>query len=314
MAKYRHKLPQLDGGIFLTDAGIETTLIYHDGQELPHFAAFHLLKDAAGTEVLRAYFRRHARIAREHGTGFILESATWRSNPDWGERLGYTPEELDRANAKAVALLHELRAAFETDRTPMVISGCIGPRGDGYDPGEIMSPEDAQAYHARQAQVFAQGDVDMITAITMTNIPEAIGITRAARSVDVPAVISFTVETDGRLPSGQTLKQAILEVDAATDRGPAYYMINCAHPSHFEGVLAHEPWVQRLRGLRCNASRLSHAELDEAEDLDAGDPEELGADYRRLLARFPQINVLGGCCGTDHRHIAQICQACKLAA
>ncbi len=314
MAKYRHRLPQLDGGIFLTDGGIETTLIFHDGQDLPYFAAFHLLKDAAGTAVLRDYFRRHARIARENGTGFILESATWRSSPDWGERLGYTPDELDKANAKAIALLHELREEFETERTPMVVSGCIGPRGDGYDPGDVMSAEEAQDYHTRQARVFAGADVDMITAITMTNVPEAIGVARAARSVDVPAVISFTVETDGRLPAGQTLKEAILEVDAATGRGPAYYMINCAHPSHFAGVLADEPWVRRLRGLRCNASKLSHAELDEAEELDSGDPVELSEDYRRLLARFPQINVLGGCCGTDHRHIAQMCHACKAAA
>lgn len=313
MAKYRHHLPQLDGGLFLTDAGIETTLIFHDGQDLPHFAAFHLLKDTSGTEVLRDYFRRHVQIARENGTGFLLESATWRSSPDWGDTLGYSAEELDAANRAAIAMLVDLRAEFETAETPCVISGCIGPRGDGYDPGQVMTAEEAQAYHARQVRIFAEAGADMITAITMTNVPEAVGIVRAAKAHGMPAVISFTVETDGRLPTGQSLAEAIGQVDEATGNGPAYYMINCAHPSHFAGVLGDEPWVQRLRGLRCNASRKSHAELDEAEELDSGDPVELGADYGHLLHRFPQINVLGGCCGTDHRHIEQICVACKAA-
>lgn len=314
MAKYRHRLPQLDGGVFLTDAGIETTLIFHDGQELPHFAAFHLLKDAEGTEALRGYFTRHARIARDNGTGFILESATWRSSPDWGEKLGYSPAQLDDVNRRAIDLMHALRAEFETARSPMVISGCIGPRGDGYDPGRVMSAEEAQDYHSRQARIFAEAEADLVTAITMTNVSEAIGITRAAQAEGMPVVISFTVETDGNLPTRQSLKEAIGAVDEATGKGPAYYMINCAHPSHFAGVLESEAWIQRLKGLRCNASRLSHAELDEAEELDDGDPVALGADYRALRARFPHINVLGGCCGTDHRHIEQICHACKAAA
>lgn len=315
MSKYRQNLPQLDGRLFLTDGGIETTLIFHEWQELPHFAAFHLLKDANGTSVLREYFRRYARIAQENGTGFILESATWRSSPDWAAKLGYSLEQLDAANCKAIELLHGLREEFETEHSPMVVSGCIGPRRDGYNPGEIMTADEAQAYHERQARIFAKADADMITAITMTNVPEAIGITRAAQAQGVPVVISFTVETDGRLPAGQTLEEAITTVDAATANGPAYYMINCAHPTHFAHVL--EPgaaWVKRLRGLRANASKLSHAELDNSPELDTGNPVELGGEYRELRRRFPHINVVGGCCGTDHRHIRQICHSCKEAA
>ncbi|MBA1145903.1 homocysteine S-methyltransferase family protein [Ectothiorhodospiraceae bacterium WFHF3C12] len=314
MAKYRHHLPQLDGGLFVTDGGIETTLIFHDGQDLPHFAAFHLLKDETGTELLRDYFRRHARVARANGTGFIFESATWRSSPDWGARLGYSAEELDAANRKAIAMLLDLRAEFESADMPCVVSGCIGPRGDGYDPGQVMTVDDAQAYHAAQARSFAEAGADMITSITTTNVPEAIGIARAAQAEGMPVVISFTVETDGRLPTGQTLAEAIGLVDEATGNGPAYYMVNCAHPSHFENVLNGEPWMERLRGLRCNASKKSHAELDEADELDAGNPVELGADYAALRQRFPRINVVGGCCGTDHRHIHEICVACKSAA
>jgi len=313
MAKYRQHLPQLKGDLFLTDGGIETTLIFHAGLDLPFFAAFHLLKDEPGTEALRRYFARHAAIAQQHGAGFILESATWRASSDWGDKLGYSRRELDEANRKAIVLLHELRLDLETDRTPMVISGCVGPRGDGYDPGVIMSPAEAEAYHAVQIGTFAATEADLVTAITMTNTNEAIGVTRAARATGIPVVISFTVETDGKLPTGQSLQEAIQEVDAATDRAPAYYMINCAHPSHFEAVLDGQAWMERLRGIRANASKRSHAELNEASDLDIGNPSELGTEYRALRERYPRINVLGGCCGTDQRHVAAICASCAAA-
>jgi S-methylmethionine-dependent homocysteine/selenocysteine methylase len=315
MAKYRQRLPQLGDQLFLSDAGIETTLIFQDGLDLPYFAAFHLLKDAEGTEALRRYYRRHARIARENASGFILESATWRASADWGAKLGYSPEDLDAANRKAIALLHELRDEFETPSSPMVISGNIGPRGDGYDPGTVMTAETAQAFHARQAEIFAETGADMVTAMTMTNTPEATGVVRAAQSVGMPVAISFTVETDGHLPTGETLGQAIDAVDAATGAYPAYFMINCAHPTHFEDALVNgEAWTARIGGIRANASRQSHAELDEATELDDGDPAELGRQYRDLRRRFVGINVLGGCCGTDHRHIESIFHACQVSA
>jgi S-methylmethionine-dependent homocysteine/selenocysteine methylase len=309
------KLPQLGGGLFLTDGGIETTLLFHDGFDLPYFAAFHLLRDEKGTRALRRYFGRHASIASKNGTGFILESATWRASPDWGALLGYSPEELDAANRKAIRLLRDVKAEYETARSKMVVSGCVGPRGDGYDPGKVMSPEEAQAYHARQIGVFAEELVDMVTAITMTNTNEAIGVTRAAQAAGLPAVISFTVETDGNLPTGESLGKAIMAVDRATGNGPAYYMINCAHPTHFQDRLGSgEAWVERIGGVRANASRCSHAELDGATELDDGDPVELGRQYRDMRSRFRRINVLGGCCGTDHRHIEQICMSCLEAA
>jgi S-methylmethionine-dependent homocysteine/selenocysteine methylase len=313
MTTYRQHLPQLKGNLFLTDGGIETTLIFQEGLDLPYFAAFHLLKDESGTEALRRYFTRHAAIAQRNGVGFILESATWRANADWGEKLGYSTATLAEANCKAIALLHGLRSALETERSPMVISGCVGPRGDGYDPGAIMSPEAAEVYHAVQIKTFAEAGADMVTAITMTNVNEALGVVQAAKSAGMPVVISFTVETDGKLPTGQPLQEAIQEVDAATGRAPAYYMVNCAHPSHFETVLDGQAWMEKLRGIRANASKCSHAELDAATALDDGNPVELGQQYGDLRAQFAQINVLGGCCGTDHRHIEQIARACMAA-
>jgi len=217
-------------------------------------------------------------------------------------------------NRDAIALMRELQAKHDASRLSMVVSGCVGPRGDGYDPGQMMSPDEAESYHTHQIGAFADAKADMVTAITMTNANEAIGITRAAMKAGMPVAISFTTETDGRLPTGQSLADAIAEVDEATGAGPVYYMINCAHPNHFMSALpAGENWTKRVRGLRCNASKRSHQELNDSPDLDAGDPIELGSQYRELLQRPPQINVLGGCCGTDHRHIACISQACRSA-
>ena len=311
MTTYRDRLPQLGTDLFLTDGGLETTLIFHDGLELPSFAAFVLLASDAGTDALRGYFRRHASVARERGLGFVLESPTWRANPDWAARLGWSPEALDEANRNAVALMHELRAELAAPGAPMVVSGCIGPRGDGYDPGRAMSYDEAQGYHGRQIGVLAGAGVDLVTAITMTNVPEAVGVARAARAAGVPSAISFTVETDGRLPSGATLREAIADVDTATGASPAYYMVNCAHPTHFAAELAAgAAWARRIRGLRANASCLSHAELDNATELDSGDPVDLARRYADLLRRQPQITVLGGCCGTDHRHIEEMATTC----
>lgn len=306
---YRERLPQLDGGVFLTDGGIETTLIFHHGLELPLFAAFDLLKDDEGTEALRTYYATYAQLAKEQGVGFVLESPTWRASPGWGRRIGYSDEQLDALNRKAIALMEELRAEYQGD-APIVISGCIGPEGDGYAPETMLTADEAERYHAVQIGTFADTAADMVTAITMTYAEEATGLTRAAAAAGLPVVISFTLETDGRLPSGQALGGAIAEVDDATEGAPAYYMINCAHPTHFEEAVAGGgPWVRRIGGLRTNASTKSHAELDEAEELDEGDPTDLAARHAELKALLPAVNVLGGCCGTDHRHVGAICSA-----
>ena len=305
--RYRNSLPQLRGEPFLTDGGIETTLIFHRGLDLPLFAAFDLLKDDEGTETLAAYYRPYLELARDGGLGFVLESPTWRASPRWAAEMGYSNEELDAMNRKAVALMVGLREEFSSNAAPIVISGCVGPQGDGYNPTVKMTTEDAEAYHSTQIGAFADSPVDMATAITMTYVEEAIGVTRAAQAAEVPVAVSFTLETDGRLPSTQPLGEAIDEVDAATGDGPAYYMINCAHPTHFDAIFEDGArWTQRIQGLRANASTMSHAELDEATELDAGDPEDLATRYVGLRVRLPRLSVLGGCCGTDDRHVRAI--------
>lgn len=311
MAQYRSGLPQLGEDLFLTDGGIETTLIFQDGLALPDFAAYALLRRPEGEAALQKYFRAYAGLARRFGVGLILESATWRASRDWAERLGQTPAELADLNRAAVRQLEGIRAEYQTAKTRTVISGCLGPRGDGYNPTNMMSIEGAEAYHSEQVRTFADTAADLVTAITMNYVEEAIGVVRAARRVGMPVVISFTVETDGRLPTQETLPAAIERVDTATAAYPAYYMINCAYPSHFERVLDEkQPWTQRVRGLRANASRQSHAELNDATVLDIGDPAELGREYAELKRRLQRLNVLGGCCGTDHRHVEQIATAC----
>jgi S-methylmethionine-dependent homocysteine/selenocysteine methylase len=312
MTMFRDSLPQLRGDFFLTDGGIETTLIFLEGIELPEFAAFTLLRTEDGRAALHRYFRAYAGLAGQFGTGLVLESATWRASSDWGAKLGYGAKQMRDANHESIALLEEVRRESGRAVAKTVVSGCVGPRGDGYNPTKSMSVEEAEKYHRDQIEVFQDTAADMVTAITMNYVEEALGITKAARRAGMPVAISFTVETDGRLPTGQALHAAIKQVDAETSCYPSYYMINCAHPTHFGDVLAAgQPWSQRIRGLRANASRKSHAELNESPELDIGDPTEFGQQHAQLKRVHSQLNVMGGCCGTDHRHIEQIAMACS---
>jgi S-methylmethionine-dependent homocysteine/selenocysteine methylase len=300
----RVALPHISGRPFITDGGMETDLIFHGGFDLPQFAAFVLLDDERGSDALRGYYRQYVAIAGEHGVGLILDTPTWRASPDWAAALGYSLEQVAELNRRGVALVQEIADGHE-----VVVSGCVGPRGDGYSADSTMSASQAEGYHAFQIRTFADARVDMVTALTLTYSDEAVGIVRAAGAAGVPVVISFTVETDGRLPGGQTLGEAIEHVEEETAGGAVYFMINCAHPTHFAATLDDGgSWVQRIRGIRANASAKSHAELDESDELDEGDPPALAESYRELATRMPQLNVLGGCCGTDHRHIRAICE------
>ena len=295
--------------MLLCDGGMETSLIFHDGVDLPGFATFPLLESDDGRALMRSYFQPYLDVATRHGTGFVLEANTWRANPAWGGQLGYSLDDLAEANRRCVAFADGVRAAEERPGQPIVVSAPIGPEGDAYDPDDHLAVDEAEAFHAWQAEVIAGTAADMITAMTITYVEEAIGIVRAATAVGMPVVISFTVETDGRLPSGQSLAAAIEQVDRETGGVAVYFMVNCAHPIHFLPTLDEPgPW-HRVRGIRANASTLSHAELDESETLDDGDPIDLAQRYLEIGERLPDLVVLGGCCGTDHRHIASIADA-----
>ena len=289
----------------LTDGGIETTLLFHEGFELPCFASFPLLREERGRAALRRYFEPFLETAQEHGIPFVLDTATWRANPDWGAQLGYDDDALAAANTEAAEFARELAAG----RPDVTINGVLGPRGDGYVVGARMSGDEAAGYHGRQIGVLREAGVDRITALTLSYPEEAIGVVQAAVGVGVPVVPAFTVETDGRLPDGTPVAEAIERVDAATGGAADFVMINCAHPTHIAAGLDGAPALERIGGLRVNASTLSHAELDEMEELDEGDPQALARDNAALQDQLPSVRLLGGCCGTDHRHVAEIVSA-----
>ena len=309
MTAQQTALPHQTSTLFLTDGGLETTIIFHHHIDLPEFAAFPLIESDSGQELLNKYFNTYADIAEQFHCNLILESPTWRASKDWGEKLNYSEAQLDSINHKAIALLDKLRKDRQSSNGTLLVSGCIGPREDGYNPTHFMSSEQAKAYHQAQIQSFASTQADLVTAMTITYPEEAIGIAHAAKDAKMPVVLSFTVETDGKLPNGNSIEEAITQVDAATDHYPCYYMINCAHPSHFVNTLGNNETYNRIRGIRANASCLSHAELDEMETLDDGDPLDLGKQYQQLKQRLSHLNVVGGCCGTDQRHIEAIALA-----
>lgn len=292
---------------FLADGGLETYMIFNKGYDLPCFSAAVLLDSEQGRRDLRAYFERYIDIARQSKRGFVLDAPTWRAGMAWAGPLGQTVSQIMETNARAVKFVSAIREQHESKGLPILINGLVGPAGDAYAPDEPIGAQDAFLIHSPQIHALGKAGVDMISAMTLTHAGEAIGIVQAAQEVDVPVVIAFTLETDGRLPSGQPLADAIAEVDTATNKRPLYFMINCAHPDHFAGILDQgADWIQRIGGIRSNASRMSHAELDEAEELDDGNPVELGHLNAALAGVLPNIRVIGGCCGTDHRHVGCI--------
>lgn len=293
----------------LTDGGLETSLIYQQGLDLPFFAAFPLVENGAGKAALESYWIPFLEVADPYGVPFVVDTATWRANPDWGTQLGYDAGGLRKANETAARFARHV-AGHANDA---VVNGAVGPRGDGYVVGVEMTAEEAEAYHRPQVEALVGGGVDSVAAVTFTYPEEAIGFVRATADLGVPALVSFTAETDGRLPNGDALQDAVEEVDRATDGAAAGFMINCAHPTHFDDALVEGSWLARIHGVRANASTMSHAELDVAEELDDGDPDDLGRRYAGLLERLPNLELLGGCCGTDSRHVSAIAGACLRA-
>lgn len=306
----RTPLPER-GALWITDAGLETELVFKDGLELPHFSAAVLMESESGRERLRRYFRGFVELARRRGVGLVLETPTWRISPDWADRIGLDEAAVARIHREAVALLSGLRDASGLGEGRFVVSGNLGPRYDGYQPEPGLSADEALAYHKSQVALFAAAGADAVSALTLPTSAEATGIARAAAAEGIPAVICFTVETDGRLPSGEPLGEAIDAVDAAAPGAVAYFGINCAHPTHFLPALeaTRLAWRERIGTVRPNASRCSHAEIDGSSELDEGDPVELASHSARLRELLPGLRVIGGCCGTDLRHVTQLCHA-----
>jgi homocysteine S-methyltransferase len=290
---------------YVTDGGLETDLIFHHGVDLPEFAAYPLVWTDEGQALLRSYYDGYADVAGAVGAGLRLETPTWRANPDWAALLGHDVRAVSDANRTAVELLQGMAHEWR-DRVPdIMVTGMVGPRGDGYAVGDAVDADEAADYHAPQVRAFAEAGAREVCALTLTDPGEAVGVVRVSDSFGLPVGIGFTVETDGRLPDGTTLRAAIEQVDDVAP--PAYFLVNCAHPQHVVSAFDEGgPWVERVRGLRSNASTASHAELDEAEALDEGDLAVFVPAHRALEERLPALEIVGGCCGTDARHVAAL--------
>ena len=307
MTRSRERLPQLGGTRYLTDGGIETHLIFNEGFELPQFCAFVLNDSEAGREAMRDYYRAYLSIAQRAGLPFLFDTNTWRANPDWGALVGYDATSLAHAIRTSVVICEEVAAEFAAEGVRSITSGIMGPRRDAWKYDATMTIGEAKDYHAPQIDIFAETSAAYVTCLTLTNVPEGVGIARAAEAAGMPVVLSFTLEIDGNLPGGKLLRDAMAETDDLTGSYPAYYMINCAHPAHFDKIVAADQrGLARVMGLRTNASMKSHTELDESPTLDRGDPQDLARRYANLLELMPQIRVIGGCCGTDHHHISAV--------
>jgi homocysteine S-methyltransferase len=312
MAKYRQNLPQLGNDIFACYTGMDTDLLYNRGIDLPGFASYPLLSNPEHKNILREYYSNLVDLAREQNVGVILDSVTWVANRDRGAELGYTADDLRKFNIDAIELIANVRN--EKGDLPTVLCGQVGPRGDGYVISNLMTTQEAEDYHSEQIEVYSNTEADLVSAFTIGYAEEAAGVVRAAQRYDMPVAIAFTVETNGRLPSGMSVREAIEQVDAESNGDSLYFLINCAHPDHFTSIFNDEPWMRRLRGVIANASRCSHAELEVAKDLDDGDPKELGVQVGGLRGKFSHLNILGGCCGSDLRHMKRIIEAAKASA
>lgn len=298
-------LPQLNGQLMTCGGGFETWLQYVDGFNLRHFCAFELLNDKRGRECVRDYHRKLVEAAVENGFGVINEGLHYRASREWGELIGFSREALAEINIRGIEFYREFAREYHSDATPMIVGGCIGPRGDAYDSGRTENAGEAEDYHSEQIITLRDAGADLVSAWTFSSVEEAIGFARAAKAADIPCVISF-IAKGGTLADGTSLEDAVNRVDAATERAPLYYAVNCSHPTEFEPGLNEGDWAQRLGGFMPNAVALELSTLCSLGHLEDGDPEELGNQMAALAHRFPNVNVWGGCCGTDARHIGQI--------
>ncbi len=300
-----------DGLLYLTEGGFETELMYLHGFELPCFAAFMLLERKDGTAALRALYERTCDVAAEEGFGVLLGWLNYRASPDWGAKLGLSASALREATLRSIAFLEEIRAAYAGQVPRFLISDAIGPRGDAYGTGGAITEAEAEDYHAVQLETLAGSAVDVIWPAAFNNVPEAIGVARAAQALGQRVAVSWSLASNGRLTSGPGLEEAVTRVDAAVPGGVAWHGINCSHPVEFAHALTGGAWQARLRCIRPNAVSMDKVALCKLGHLEDGDPAELGRQMGQVARQFPAMDVWGGCCGTDHRHLREIARNVK---
>lgn len=299
--------PRLEGKFYLTEGGTETEILYKWGFELPEFAMFPLLDNPKADQVIRDIYRRYFDAAEKHQTGLLILGHDYRASPDWGAKLGYTTEGLADMQRRTIEFLDDVRREYVGRVSDVYIAGCIGPRGDAYGTGGDISEEEAEEYHSVQLTTLKSTQADMAIAVTFNNVPEAVGVIRAAHRIGIPIGVSLTLTTEGVLRSGPTLREAIEVIEEKTNGSAAWYGTNCSHPLEFASALADEgPWLERLRYIRPNAVKMEKVALCKLGHLEDGDPVELGEQMGEVASKFPSADILGGCCGTDERHLGEI--------
>lgn len=303
--------PVRDGVIYLTEGGFETELMYLHGFELPCFAAFTLLDSAKGRAALRGLYARTCDVAAEEGTGVLLGWLNYRASPDWGAKLGLSPAGLAEATLRSIDFLEDLRRDYAGQIPDFLINDGIGPRGDAYGTGGAITETEAEDYHSVQIATLKGSAVDVIWAATQNNVAEVIGMARAAQAQGMELAVSWSLNSASRLSSGPTLAEAVETVDAAVPGAVAWHSLNCSHPLEFEPALTPGGWQDRLRCIRPNAAAMDKIALCKLGHLEDGDPQELGAQMGALARRYPHFDIWGGCCGTDHRHLAEIARNVK---
>jgi len=306
MTDHRSFPPQQKGRFYLTEGGTETELLYRYGFELPQFAVFPLLDNPRAVSKMREMFRSYLEVAARHEMCALMGGLDYRASPDWGELLGYSPQGLAEANLRSIEFLRDIAGEYVSDIPDILIEGLIGPRGDAYERGASITESEAEDYHSVQLETLKKANVDLALAITFNNIPEAIGVARAAGRIGVPLAISLFLDSTSKLSSGASLAEAITAIDKETAQTPEFYLVNCSHPVEYEPAMEAGDWIHRVRGVRPNASRMEKMALCQIGHLEEGDPVELGELCGDLARRHPHMDIWGGCCGTWDRHLDEI--------
>jgi len=302
------------GRPYLTEGGTETEILYKYGYEVPHFAVFELLNDPAGKRQLEAMFARYLDAAADNNWAALMGGLDYRASPDWGRLLGYSPAGLTEMQIRCIECLRDVARPYRGQLPDIRISGIVGPRGDAYALNRTITAQEAEDYHAPQLETLKQLDVDMAWAATFNNVAEAVGVSRAASKIGVPVCLSFTLSGNHRLQSGPTLREAVETVDAeAGEHRPTCFGINCSHPLEFIPALEPGDWVLRVRSIRPNATAMDKLSLCKLGHLEDGDPVDLGRRLADLAARYPHIDMWGGCCGTWDRHLGEIARSVSAA-
>ena len=305
---------QRPGRYYLTEGGQETEIMYRHGHDLPEFAMFALLDRPEARDDLRAMFTRYLETAAVNGFVPLMGGVDYRLSPDWGQLIGYSPAVLQDMQLRAIDLLREVARPFRAQVPEILFAGIVGPRGDAYQLNRDITEAEAEDYHSAQVGWLKMAGVDLVSALTFNNVPEAVGLSRAAARAGLPVSVSFTLDSTHRLRSGPSLREAIEAADAAlgADR-PDFYGVNCSHPYEFLPALEPGDWVLRLRALRPNAAMMDKISLCSLGHLEEGDWHELGHLMGDLARRYPHLDVWGGCCGTWDKHLNEIARNVRRA-